>query len=69
MREIRTSGSEGGWGGQPPWSTRPQNRNMPPSFHQNLRIKAMVSHVSVILLDLGARHANLRRNNRCILYL
>ena len=22
MREIRTSGSVGGWGGEPPWSTR-----------------------------------------------
>ena len=22
MREICTSGSEGGWGGKPPWSTR-----------------------------------------------
>ena len=42
MREICTSGSEGGWGGKPPWSTRPPKRRPEPSPPR--RVKVSASH-------------------------
>ena len=40
MREICTSGSEGGWGGKPPWSTRPPKRRPEPSPPRRVKVSA-----------------------------